>query len=74
MARMTHILEHVRRLVERLASVPACSACLAERLDGVAESEVQISFSELAAGRGFARDNDICGLCGEPRAVIRLRA
>lgn len=73
MVRMTEILGKVRRLVERLTPAPVCSACLADRLGDVPENEVQISLSELAAEREFARDNDTCSLCGEHRPVIRKR-
>ena len=68
---MTAILDKVRRLVAGLAPTPVCDGCLAERLDPLAPDEVQLATSELAVARGFMRDRNVCGLCGEERPVIR---
>lgn len=73
MAERTRILEKVRRLVEALAPAPVCDGCVAGRLDEAPDSEVQMSLSELAAERGYSRENDTCGLCGTHGHVIRKR-
>lgn len=63
-------LDSVRRLVERLAPTPVCDDCIADRIDDASLEEVRRSTHELAVDRGFMRDNDACGLCGERRMVI----
>ncbi|MCW1430902.1 hypothetical protein OLX23_17470 [Novosphingobium sp. JCM 18896] len=64
-------LERVRRLVERLAPTPVCDECIADRIDDAHLEEVRPCTQELTAERGFVRDNDACGLCGERHTVIR---
>lgn len=73
MAEQLKILGQARRLVERLAPTPVCGGCVADRLGGARDSEVQMSLSELSSERGYLWENDACGLCGEHRQVIRKR-
>jgi hypothetical protein len=68
------ILEKVRQFVERLAAVPICDACAAQKLDAATTEEIQLSLNELASERGFDRGNGACGFCGERRPVTRKRA
>lgn len=71
MGHSAEILGKVRVLVERLAPAPVCSACLAGKLDSIGHDAVGLAFNELAVARGFGRENGACGLCGEPRQIIR---
>jgi hypothetical protein len=73
MAEQAEILGQARRLVDAIAPTPVCGECVAGRLGGAPGNEVQMSLSELAAERGYARENDTCGLCGTHGHVIRKR-
>lgn len=73
MGQMIDILGQVRRLTQRLAPTPVCEQCLVERIEDAPVDMVHMSLSELAVERGFGRENDVCGLCGEQRLVIKRK-
>ena len=68
---MSDMFVSVRRLVERLAPAPVCDDCIADRLDLRLSDDLRATLGELAVERGFDRERDQCGLCDQPRIVLR---
>jgi len=71
MAMRSSTAERVEALVRRMEGTPLCDECIADRLD--LSSAAQAGAATQAAGGvgGFERLKASCGLCGEPRHVIR---
>lgn len=73
MAMRSSTAERVQALVRRLDGTPLCDECIADRLD--LSSAAQAGAATQAAGgvRGFELLKASCGLCGQPRHVIRYK-
>ena len=67
------VLDHVRRLVERLSPEPICDDCIAERLGLAVRQHANRKTRELAGIDGFERGRDACAICGMTKLVIRQR-
>lgn len=73
MATRSSTAERVEAFVRRMDGTPVCDECVADRLD--LSSAAQAAAAMHAAGGilGFELLKASCGLCGEPRHVIRFK-
>jgi len=71
MTRGSTIAERVEALVRRMEGTPLCDECIADRLDLSSIAQASVATSAAGGVGGFERSKGPCGLCGEPRHVIR---
>lgn len=73
MAKRSTIAERVEALVRRMDGAPLCDECITDRLDLSSVSQASVATGAAAGVGGFERLKEPCGLCGEPRHVIRYK-
>lgn len=67
------VLDDTRKLIDRLAPMPVCDDCLAERLNLSVRQHANHQTRALAGNAGYERRKDICSRCFGERLVIRRR-
>ena len=71
MATRSTTAERVEALVRRMDGTPLCDECIADRLDLSSVAQAGTATQAAGGARGFELLKAPCGLCGEPRQVIR---
>jgi len=66
-----HMIDDVRKLIERLAPSPVCDDCIAQRLSLADRLEASIAAGELAGTSQFERRRDTCTLCDSEKLTTR---
>ena len=56
-----------------MEGTPLCDECIADRLDLSSIAQASVATSAAGGVGGFERSKAQCGLCGEPRHVIRYK-
>ncbi|MGV7123071.1 hypothetical protein [Sphingopyxis sp. 550A] len=74
MSKRPTIAERVEALVRRMDGTPVCDECIVDRLDLSSLAQASVVTSTAGGTGGFERLKGPCGLCGEPRHVIRYRS
>lgn len=73
MAMRTTTAERVEALVRRMDGTPLCDECIADRLDLSSIAQAGAAMQAAGGVRGFELLRASCGLCVEPRHVIRYK-
>ena len=74
MATRSTTAERVEALVRRMDGTPLCDECIADRLDLSSVAQAGTATQAAGGARGFELLKAPCGLCGEPRHVIRSKS
>lgn len=73
MTKRQTIADRIAALVRRLDGTPLCDECIADRLDLSSLAQASVVTSTAGGTARFERLKAPCGLCGEPRHVIRYK-
>ncbi|MGR4890694.1 hypothetical protein ACIPPQ_06635 [Sphingopyxis sp. LARHCG72] len=73
MATRSPTAERVEALIRRLDGTPLCNECIADRLDLSSAAQAGAATQGAGGVGGFELLKASCGLCGEPRHVIRYK-
>ncbi len=73
MATRSSTAERVEALVRRMDGAPLCDECIADRLDLSSAAQAGAAMQAAGGVRGFELLKALCGLCGQPRHVIRYK-